>query len=51
MVQQKNTNEDLGGSKEKWAYLLLGPAAPGLTLSVPENFPEEKIIDAAEVNQ
>ena len=37
-----------GGSR---AYLLLDPAAPASISSIPKKFPEEKIVNVAEVNQ
>ena len=33
------------------AYLHLDPAAPGSISSIPKKFPEEKIVNVAEVNQ
>ena len=32
-------------------YLLPDPAAPGLILSIPKKFSDEKSVDLAEVNQ
>ena len=35
----------------KWlARLLPGPAAPGSVPSIPEKFPDDKIVDVVEVN-
>ena len=41
-----------GGSITQWlAYLLLDPSTPGLILSAPEFFSEEKTVDVAEIYQ
>ena len=41
-----------GGSITQWlAYLLPDPSTPGLILSAPEFFSEEKTVDVAEIYQ